>query len=170
MCGKEPMDSVSDARRKGSSRRGLTVITLCLLKRGERSRRWSGWPTMSAMCACCVSPAISRLIRRCTHSTSRTCKPTNNESEQCSCKGMTLTTWSLTKAIMKINLKNMIECLHVWILFLIFASSNHICGWNKPLQQAAFFMPTTERNKPIPHRVEIRKRLQGLSIYEPDSS
>jgi hypothetical protein len=71
---------------------------------------------------------------------------------------------------MKINLKNMIECLQVWIMFLIFATSKHICGWNKPLQQAAFFMPNKERKQPLPHRVEIRKRLQGLSIYVPDSS
>jgi hypothetical protein len=71
---------------------------------------------------------------------------------------------------MKINLKNMIECLQVWIMFLIFAPSNHSCGWNKPLQQAAFFMPNKERKQPIPHRVEIRKRLQGYSMNEPDSS
>ena len=71
---------------------------------------------------------------------------------------------------MKIKLKNMIECLQVWIMFLIFAQSKHICGWNKPLQQAAFFMPNKERKQPLPHRVEIRKRLQGLSIYVPDSS
>ena len=56
------------------------------------------------------------------------------------------------------------------MLFLIFAPSNHLCGWNKPLQQAAFFMPQIEETKPIPHRVEIRKRLQGLSISDPDSS
>ena len=40
---------------------------------------------------------------------------------------------------MKIILKRMTICLQVWIMLLIFAPSNHSCGWNKPLQQAAFF-------------------------------
>ena len=71
---------------------------------------------------------------------------------------------------MKIKLKNMIEYLQVWIMFHIFAPSNLLCGWNKPLQQAAFFMPNKERKQPIRHRVEIRKRLQGISIIDPDSS
>ena len=40
---------------------------------------------------------------------------------------------------------------------------------NQPPQKAAFFMPETKRNNPLRHRVEIRKRLQGLHNY-PDSA
>ena len=148
-----------------------TCTTRCLLSRHAHHKRWSNYASTHRTFRHCASHVIptsiampSRTRRRRISSASVTDWSDGRQS------------WSdewqtfRQRQRMKIKLKNMIECLQVWIMFLIFATSKHICGWNKPLQQAAFFMPNKERKQPLPHRVEIRKRLQGLSIYVPDSS
>ena len=148
-----------------------TCITRCLFSQPAHHRRWSNYASTHRTFRHSVSHVMptsiamqSRTRRRRISSASVTALSDGRQSSS--------DEWqtSRQRQRMKIKLKNMIECLQVWIMFLIFATSKHICGWNKPLQQAAFFMPNKERKQPLPHRVEIRKRLQGLSIYVPDSS
>ena len=158
-------------RLKASCDRPLMSTTRLLVNLPEHSKRWSSSASIQPTFRHCVYHATRRCIAR----RGRTRRnPTSSASVTASSDGRQ--SWSdvwppsRRKQRMKINLKNMIECLQVWILFLIFATSKHICGWNKPLQQAAFFMPSKQKKQPIPHRVEIRKRLQGISIIDPDSS